>query len=183
MDKRDYCIRFIRSRLHYMSERELDLLMGLTRGLSKNVTSSEVEYTRPVLPETEQRNVDGAYRLMESVRAALTGRNGYPACCITEDGEAPEPGSLVIGERRGELAVIDIAAAMYVYREAGYIRVKRSDMLEGLATAGFILPRNRNPRTATVGGKRCEVVYVPMILLQECSSSKAPTTASKEVTA
>lgn len=79
--------------------------------------------------------------------------------------------------------MLDIAAAMELYRAEGWKRVNRSDMLEGLETAGFILPRDRNPRTATVGGKRREVVCVPMILLQECSSSGTPATASKEVTA
>lgn len=179
MDNREHCIRFIRSRLPYMSERELGFLMGFTRGLSKNATSSEAEYMRPVLPEAKQRNVDCAYRLMESVRDALAGRNGYPACCITEEGETPEPGELVIGERLGELAVIDIAAAMYVYREAGWRRVARLDMLDGLETAGFILPRDRKSRTATIGGKRREVVYVPMALLVEVTPNETPATTKE----
>ena len=174
MEKREYCIRFIRSRLPYMGEKELDFLLGFTRGLNHKAPFSEAEYLRPVLSEAEQRNADSAYRLMESVRDALSGRGGFQACCIVEEGKAPESGVKAIGEQRGELAVLDVAALMDVYREAGWTRVKRSDMLEGLETAGFILPRGRNPRTATMAGKRREVVYVPIVLLQKSEPNETP---------
>lgn len=182
MEKREYCIRFIRSRLPYMSGKELDMLMGFTRGLTRGEPMSEAEYLRPVLSEAEQRNADCAYRLMEAVRNAIYGWYDTPSCCITREGTPPPPGAKVIGEQHGELAVLDVASMMEVYREAGWRRVKRSDMLEGLETAGFILPRNRNPRTVTMCGRRREVVYVPMILLQEYAPSEAPATASQEVT-
>ena len=174
MEKREYCIRFIRYRLPYMGEKELDFLLGFTRGLNHEAPFSEAEYLRPVLSVAEQRNADSAYRLMEAVRNALSGRNGSPTCCIAEEGKAQVPGARCIGDRRGELAVLDVAAMMDVYREAGWRRGKRSDMLEGLETAGFILPRGRNPRTATMGGKRVEVVYVPMVLLQESEPNETP---------
>lgn len=172
MEKREYCIRFIRSRLPYMGEKELDFLLGFTRGLTGQMPLSEAEYLRPVLSVAEQRNADSAYRLMEAVRDALFGRNGAPACCITEEGITPPPGAKVIGERHGELVSMDFSAMMELYRESGWIWVKRSDMLEGLETAGFILPRGRNPRTVTMCGKRREVVYVPMVLLQESDPCK-----------
>lgn len=174
MEKREYCIRFIRSRLPYMGEKELDFLLGFTRGLNHEAPFSEAEYLRPVLSVAEQRNADSAYRLMEAVRDALSGRNGATACCITEEGTTPPPGARIIGKQRGEIAVLDVAAMMDVYREAGWTWVKRSDMLEGLETAGFILPRGRYPRTATMGGKRREVVYVPMVLLQESEPNETP---------
>lgn len=172
MEKREYCIRFIRSRLPYMDEKELDFLLGFTRGLTGQMPLSEAEYLRPVLSVAEQRNADSAYRLMEAVRDALFGRNGAPACCITEEGTTPPPGAKVIGERHGELVSMDFSAMMELYRESGWIWVKRSDMLDGLETAGFILPRGRNPRTVIMGGKRREVVYMPMVLLQDSKPSK-----------
>ena len=174
MEKREYCIRFIRSRLPYMGEKELDFLLGFTRGLNHEAPFSEAEYLRPVLSVAEQRNADSAYRLMEAVRDALFGRNGAPTCCITEEGTTPPPGARSIGERHGELVLMDFSAMMELYRESGWIWVKRSDMLEGLETAGFILPRSRTPRTATMGGKRREVVYVPATLLQESEPNEAP---------
>lgn len=174
MEKREYCIRFIRSRLPYMDEKELDFLLGFTRGLIRkaNYPFSFAEYLRPVLSVAEQRNVDSAYRLMEAVKDAIFGRSSAPACCITEEGTTPPPGAKVIGERHGELISMDFSAMMELYRESGWIWVKRSEMLEGLETAGFILPRGRNPRTARMGGKRREVVYVPMVLLQDSKPSK-----------
>lgn len=175
MEKREYCIRFIRSRLPYMDEKELDFLLGFTRGLTGQIHLSEAEYMRPVLSVAEQRNADSAYRLMEAVRDAISGRNGAPAYCITEEGTTPPPGAKVIGERRWELVLMDFSAMMELYRESGWIWVKRSDMMEGLETAGFILPRDRNPRTATMGGKRREVVYVPMVLLQDSKPNKEAT--------
>ena len=175
MEKREYCIRFIRSRLPYMDEKELDFLLGFTSGLTVQIHLSEAEYLRPVLSDAEQKNADSAYRLMDAVRDALFGRNGATACYITGEGTAPQPGTKAIGERHGELAWLDVAALMDVYREAGWKRVKRSDMLDGLETAGLILPRDRNPRTATMGGKRREVVYVPMVLLQDSKPSKEAT--------
>ena len=66
MEKREKCIRFIRSRLPYMDEKELDFLMGFTRGVTGTMPSSDAEYLRPVLSEAEQRNADSAYRLMEA---------------------------------------------------------------------------------------------------------------------
>lgn len=171
MEKREKCIRFIRSRLPYMDEKELDFLMGFTRGVTGTMPSSDAEYLRPVLSEAEQRNADSAYRLMEAVRDALTGRNDTPSFCITGEGTTPPPGAKVIGERRGEIAVLSVAALMDVCREAGWTLGKRSDMLEGMETAGFILPRDRNPRTATIGAKRLEVVYVPIVLLQKAGQS------------
>lgn len=175
MEKREYCIRFIRSRLPYMGEKELDFLLGFTRGICRDSAGtiiSKAEYLRPVLSETGQRNADSAYSLMETVRDSLSGRNGSTACCIAEEGKAQEPGVKVIGERRGELAVMDFPAMMELFSAEGLTRVKRSDMLDGMETAGFILPRDRNPRTATIGGKRREVVYVPMDLLQESEPCK-----------
>lgn len=172
MKKREYCIRSIRSRLPYMSEKELDMLMGFTSGLTRGGPMSEAEYLRPVLSEAEQRNADCAYRLMEAVRNAIYGWYDTPSCYITREGTPPPPGAKVIGEQHGELAVMDIAAMLEVFHAAGWRRVKRSDMLDGLETAGFILPRNRNPRTATMCGKRREVVYVPMVLLQDSKPSK-----------
>lgn len=179
MEKREYSIRFIRSRLPYMDEKELDFLLGFTRGLTGKMPFSEAEYLRPVLSVAEQRNVDSAYRLMEAVKDAIFGRSSAPACCITEEGTTPPPGAKVIGERSGEFAVLDVAAAVELYRAVGWKRVKRSDMLEGLETAGFILPRGRNPRTATVGGKRREVVYVPMALLVEAAPNETPDTTKE----
>lgn len=180
MDKREHCIRFIRSRLPYMSEKELDFLKGFAHGLNHEGDLSEAEYMRPVLSEAEQRNADSAYRLIETVRDALAGQDGSPACCITEEGTTLPPGEKVIGERHGELVVMDISAMMELYREAGWRRVKRSDMLDGLETSGFILPRCRNPKTATICGKRAEVVYVPMILLQESAPSEEPAITAEQ---
>lgn len=179
MEKREYCIRFIRSRLPYMGEQELDFLLGFTRGVTGQTPSSDAEYLRPVLSAAEQRNADSAYRLMEAVRDALFGRKGATACCITEEGTTPTPGAKVIGERHGELVSMDFSAMMELYRESGWIWVKRSEMLEGLETAGFILPRCRNSRTATIGGKQREVVYMPMVLLQEFEPSRTPATTKE----
>lgn len=179
MEKREYCIRFIRSRLPYMGEQELDFLLGFTSGVTGQMPSSDAEYLRPVLSAVEQRNADSACRLMEAVRDALFGRNGAPACCITGDGKAQASGARIIGEQCGELAMLDVSAILDVFHAAGMKRVRRSDMLEGLETAGFILPRDRGHRTATIGGKQREVVYMPIALLHESEPSRMPATTKE----
>lgn len=115
MEKREHCIRFIRSRIPYMGEKELNFLMGFIRGLNYGAPFSHAEYLRPVLSEAEQRNTDSAYRLMETVRGALAGGNGYTTCCILEGGEAQEHGAMVIGEHRGELPNLIPANIIVIY--------------------------------------------------------------------
>lgn len=152
VNEREEYIRFIRCKLPYANDRQLGRIASLVR-VMEICGYSPSEQERPVLSEEEQRRQDAATRCIWSVTDAI--RDG-------EYGFDPNGGKVLLGYIDGEVAVLDASEVVCIYKDAGWVHVKRDYLFCGMEDVGFIIPRNRKPKTAIINGKRREVLYVPV---------------------
>ena len=121
---------------------------------------SIAEHDRPVLSNEEQQCADQAANCLRTLAYALTGSRGVTHSCIHEDGVEDPADTLVVGWDNGDLVATDVKLLMLLWNEAGWKRVKRASLMEWLERYGYILPRNKRPKTIKVNEERREVVYI-----------------------
>lgn len=159
---RESCIRNIRSQLPYLSERELQIIESFVRSISSRSSHgySIAEYDRPVLSSEEQECADKAANCLRTLAYALTSTRGATHSCIHKEGVADPLDALVVGWDHGDLVAADVKLLMFLWNEAGWKRVRRASLMEWLERYGYILPRNKHPKTIKVNEERREVVYI-----------------------
>lgn len=159
MNAREENIRYIRSSLPYMREKDLGYVTGFIRSISKfsSFSISQAEWEQPVLSEAEQRKADNAQLVMDAVKENI--KAGSYA--IIEEGGQAADGVNVLGERHGDTVALSLGALAKINNEIWAYRLTKTAIAEALEASGIILPRSECPKSAIIMGSRKEAVYIP----------------------
>lgn len=154
---REEYIQDIRARLPYMPEEDLSLVYSLI-GVQGHYGYSTYEAERPVLTQDQQHQADIATLCMGCISDAIS--QGSFHFLQGQGCEANDVNALGVVD--GDVVIVDAKAAYQLYREAGWRRVKKSDLFAWMENAEYILPRSVRPKTAMLNGERREVLYMPV---------------------